>query len=241
MPIAAQSFPGPLVSSRGTRTSRRLCICSRPMVGSSARIEHSFRRPRRPANDVEAPVVAVDEINITVPRWSPHDAVARGFAIERMTRRVALQVGLNLHNRSAARPGGSVANEQLAEQFGRDDVSSRLIECPRQRAKRAGQPELTFAPMSWVRPRPQASGARVISQSERGLARGAARMATRLPYCCLSRKNWLWFVTGSVSTISLLPSAGMFGTGSHVTGGVRFVVVVSEKPAVLLMPQLRRS
>src|ERR1700722_1913594 len=65
---------------------------------------------------IETPMVAINEIDVTVTGRTPHGAIAFGFAAKCMTARIAHQIGSCFENSPAARPVWAIANQPMAQQ-----------------------------------------------------------------------------------------------------------------------------
>src|SRR5690606_29851138 len=83
------------------------------------------------ADRVAAPVQAVAEVHVQVPGLAEHGGVARGHAAIRM-RRGILAAGVGLHLDDAPR-AAIVADQELVEQFGRDQGGMAAVERTRHR------------------------------------------------------------------------------------------------------------
>jgi hypothetical protein len=81
--------------------------------------QHGFGDPGRPADGIDAEMVAVDEIDIGMARFAEHDAIPGRQAAGAMAGRVIHQVGLRLNNGTAAEALGRAAKEPVTEQGGR--------------------------------------------------------------------------------------------------------------------------
>ena len=59
-------------------------------------------------------MISVDQIDVTLPGAAEHDSIASRLSRKTVRRSITAQVGLDLHNRSAARPVSSIANQPMA-------------------------------------------------------------------------------------------------------------------------------
>ena len=132
MPRAAQSLPGPLVSRRGCFTGTAGLHDSKTDYRFNGADEDGFGCARWKANNVEAPMIAVDEINIGMAGRTPHDAVAGGRAVESVARGIVGQISLGFDDDTAAETLWGVTQQKMPEQTRGDRFGGRQVKGARE-------------------------------------------------------------------------------------------------------------
>lgn len=86
--------------------------------------EDGFAMALGAADDIDAIVVAVDQINISVSWGAPHGTVAGCFASESVTSGVVGDVSFSLDDQAPHGTFGRVPDEPMAQQSRRDPLST---------------------------------------------------------------------------------------------------------------------
>ena len=90
--------------------------------------ENRLSNAHRAANGVHAPMVAVNEIDISKSRRAEHDAVAGSFAAKGMRGGIVAEVGFGFDDDDGAQAGQGFADEEMAEEARGDGVGRGVVE-----------------------------------------------------------------------------------------------------------------
>ena len=101
-------------------------------AGLDSANQDGFGNSGRATDGIDAKMVTVDEIDVTMAGAAKHDLIARRQAGRAVTGRIVGEVGLGFDDNTAGWAGGCIADEPVAEKLWGDDFGGRFVEGARE-------------------------------------------------------------------------------------------------------------